>query len=328
MSEENITNAIETKLVPSVDKKILMIIIGLVLPTLFAWALFTLWNTGLVAKLFFSFFFIISILISIFGIRMAFSVYVLFADNIGLVYYNSFTKKTISISELCGYSKTENGILVFYKKSTDTKVTLPYASFSNYFKDLNLLTDWISKHSLVSEPMDENQFWEIISLSLENSENYDEQIDFIVNKLTEEPFKSIVGFVMRIDSLLYQSYNERLWCSAYLINNGSSDDDFEYFRLWLISRGKEVFYSALNNPDSIIDFIPEDFDPDSGLECEDLWYAADKVFNDNITIDDYIDYDEFTQNESNYPQIEFTWNEAKPETIKAICPKLYEKKWN
>ena len=87
---------------------------------------------------------------------MAFRVYVLFADNIGLVYYNSFTKKTVSISELCGYSKTENGILVFYKKSTDTKVTLPYVSFSNYFKNLNLLTDWISKHSLVSEPMDEN----------------------------------------------------------------------------------------------------------------------------------------------------------------------------
>ena len=94
--------------------------------------------------------------------------------------------------------------------------------------------------------MDENQFWEIISLSLENSENYDEQIDFIVKKLTEEPFKTIVGFVMRIDSLLYQSYKERLWCSAYLINNGSSDDDFEYFRLWLISRGKEVFYSSLD----------------------------------------------------------------------------------
>ena len=203
MSEKNETDSIETKLVPFVGTKILMIIIGLVIPPLFAWALFTLWNTVLVAKLFFSLFFIISILISIFGIRMAFSVYVLFSDNIGLVYYNSFTKKTISISELCGCKKTENGIVVFYKKSTDTKITLPSASFSNYFKNLNLLADWISKHSLVSEPMDENQFWEIISLSLENSENYDEQLDFIIKKLTEKPFKSIVGFTMRIESIRF-----------------------------------------------------------------------------------------------------------------------------
>ena len=104
--------------------------------------------------------------------------------------------------------------------------------------------------------------------------------------------------------------------------------------------GKEVFYTALDNPDSIIDFIPEDFDPDLGLECEELWYAADKVFNDEITIsklingyvdeitvNDFIDYDEFTQNESNYSQIEFTWSDTKPETMKNICPKLYKKFW-
>ena len=63
------------------------------------------------------------------------------------------------------------------------------------------------------------------------------------------------------------------------------------------------------------------------MECEELWYAADKVFNDEITVNDFIDYDEFTQNESNYSQIEFTWSDTKPETMKNICPKLYKKFW-
>ena len=328
MLEENKKETDEIKLVPYTSRKILLLIIALILPSLFSWALFNFWNESLSVKIIFSLFVLICLSFSILGIRLAFSVYIKFDDKNGLAYYNSFTKKTISISELCSCSKTENGLLVFYKKATDTKETLPYASFSNYFKNLDLLEEWVSKHSLVSQPMDEDQFWKIIALSVENTKTPDKQLYYIVEKLAELPFKSIVSFTMRIHALLFKSYNEKLWCAAYLINSGSSDDNFEYFRLWLISRGKEAFYSALNNPDSIIDFIPEDFDSAYGLESEELWYAADIVFHDKVEVDDYIDYDTFALDEANYPEFEFTWNDTKPETMKAICPKLYNRFWS
>ena len=36
----------------------------------------------------------------------------------------------------------------------------------------------------------------------------------------------------------------------------------------------------------------------------------------------------FMLDEANYPELEFTRNDTKPETIKAICPKLYNRFWS
>ena len=58
--------------------------------------------------------------------------------------------------------------------------------------------------------------------------------------------------------------------AAYLLNGGCSDDGFEYFRGWLISRGRAVFEKALADPDSLAKFVgaaPE-------LELEAIAYAA------------------------------------------------------
>ena len=49
----------------------------------------------------------------------------------------------------------------------------------------------------------------------------------------------------------------------------------------------------------------------------------------NKTGKDLYDYiaDDFMANEGNYQDFEFTWEEEEPETMKAICPKLFEKMW-
>jgi hypothetical protein len=36
-----------------------------------------------------------------------------------------------------------------------------------------------------------------------------------------------------------------------LIGHGCSDDEFDYFRAWLISRGRDIFTTALGDPDSL-----------------------------------------------------------------------------
>ncbi len=43
---------------------------------------------------------------------------------------------------------------------------------------------------------------------------------------------------------------------------------------------------------------------------------------------DNIDYDTFQEREGNYPQFEFNWEEDKPESMKKICPQLFDKLWN
>ena len=57
-------------------------------------------------------------------------------------------------------------------------------------------------------------------------------------------------------SHFYVAFNaldtRRIWGAGILLNGGScSDDGFEYFREWVISRGRAVFESALADPDSL-----------------------------------------------------------------------------
>jgi hypothetical protein len=47
-----------------------------------------------------------------------------------------------------------------------------------------------------------------------------------------------------------QAYTWDLWGAAFIINGGCSDDGFQYFRWWLISRGRDWFYRALREPNT------------------------------------------------------------------------------
>ena len=176
-----------------------------------------------------------------------------------------------------------------------------------------------------SEMLDEAIFWNIVNLSVRNTKNQDQQESFLVKEIEKLTPKQMIGFRLRTDKLLYDTYNSEMWCAGYIMNGGCSDDGFEYFRNWTISRGKEIFYKAKENPDSLIsEFIEgEDY-----YDFESFWYVALTAF-ENKTGKELYDYisDDFKTNEGNYPNFEFTWKEEEPETMKTICPKLFEKMW-
>ena len=185
--------------------------------------------------------------------------------------------------------------------------------------------DWdILKIDTTAEMLDEDLYWKIIDNSLKNSKNQDEQEEHLISEISKLTPKQMIGFRLRTDKLLYDTYNSEMWCASYLMNGGSSDDGFEYFRNWIISRGKDVYYKAKENPDTLIsqkDFIEDDF-----YEFELFWYVALEAFEQKTGKDlyDYIDNNNFTTKEGNYPEFEFTWTEENPESMKKICPKLYE----
>ena len=176
-----------------------------------------------------------------------------------------------------------------------------------------------------AEMMDEDAYWKIVEKSLKNAADEEEQEESLVLQLEKLKPHDIVGFRLRTDKLLFNSYTSEMWCAGYIMNGGCSDDGFEYFRCWVISRGKAVYEAALLNPDSLIsEVIDEDFDE---YEFELFWYVALEAFENKTgkEIYDYIDYEAFTTREARYPPIEINWNDNEPETMKAICPQLFEK---
>jgi hypothetical protein len=177
-----------------------------------------------------------------------------------------------------------------------------------------------------SEMLDETLFWNIVDSSVKNSKNQDAQERFLVKEIEKLTPKQMIGFRLRTDKLLYDTYNSEMWCAGYIMNGGCSDDGFEYFRNWVISRGKDTYYKAKENSDSL---ISEFVEGEEYYDFESFWYTALTAF-ENKTGKELYDYisDDFKTNEGNYPNFEFTWKEEEPETMKTICPKLFEKMWN
>lgn len=180
-----------------------------------------------------------------------------------------------------------------------------------------------------AEMMDEEQFWAIVQTAVDEAgDDEDEYLEVVKRELSKLSLKEMIGFRLRTDKLLYDSYTSEMWCAGYLMNGGCSDDGFEYFRLWVISRGRKVYEAAMANPDNLIDYIDDDAEMDF-FEFELFWYVALEAFEEAVDAElyDYIDDENFKTREGNYPNFEFNWEEDEPESMQKLCPRLFEKFW-
>ena len=180
-----------------------------------------------------------------------------------------------------------------------------------------------------AEMMDEEQFWAIVQTAVDEAGDDEEAyLEVVKRELSKLSLKEMIGFRLRTDKLLYDSYTSEMWCAGYLMNGGCSDDGFEYFRLWVISRGRKVYEAAMANPDNLIDYIDDDDEMDF-FEFELFWYVALEAFEEAVDAElyDYVDDDNFKTCEGNYPNFEFNWEEDEPESMQKLCPRLFEKFW-
>ena len=180
-----------------------------------------------------------------------------------------------------------------------------------------------------AEMMDEEQFWAIVQTAVDEAgDDEDEYLEVVKCELSKLSLKEMIGFRLRTDKLLYDSYTSEMWCAGYLMNGGCSDDGFEYFRLWVISRGRKVYEAAMANPDNLIDYIDDDDEMDF-FEFESFWYVALEAFEEAVDAElyDYVDDDNFKTCGGNYPNFEFNWEEDDPESMQKLCPRLFEKFW-
>lgn len=117
--------------------------------------------------------------------------------------------------------------------------------------------------------MPEARFWSIV----DSTRHADPaaQIGALQAKLAALAPDEIVGFEACVDAQMRRSHRWDLWGAAFVAMGGASDDSFEYFRLWLIARGRADFEKVLAHPDALADIAPAD--PEQ-LEFEDFPHVA------------------------------------------------------
>ncbi|WP_116200811.1 DUF4240 domain-containing protein [Amycolatopsis circi] len=121
--------------------------------------------------------------------------------------------------------------------------------------------------------MKTEQFWALIDEARGQASAPDDSYEVAEQAcalLAARPRKEIVAAQQIICDLLDDSYRGPLWAAAYLVNGGCSDDGFDYFRGWLILRGREVFERIVAAPDELDDLpaAREAVTDGEELECE------------------------------------------------------------
>jgi len=98
--------------------------------------------------------------------------------------------------------------------------------------------------------MSDERFWNIIAET--KSDDQDTQSEQLKSRLSQLSKDELIAFESTYRTKLNAAYNWNLWAGAYIINGGCSDDGFDYFCDWLISRGQSVYETALQNPESLV----------------------------------------------------------------------------
>jgi Protein of unknown function (DUF4240) len=128
-----------------------------------------------------------------------------------------------------------------------------------------------------------DEFWATIEQSRRLAITADQVAARVVRRLARRPPEEIVSWGRHYDHVAAESFRPLLWAAAYLINGGCSDDGFDYFRGWLVTRGRRTWVNAVADPDSLVEVIPTNRVARLkrviwSLQCEDMLSVAPSAY--------------------------------------------------
>jgi hypothetical protein len=110
--------------------------------------------------------------------------------------------------------------------------------------------------------MDHGQFWALIDAARAARAKTSTALARALAKL---PAEDIVAFDAWFWAYNLATTREDLWAAVSAIRGSCSDDAFDYFRGWLISRGEEAVLSAVRDPESLATTIGRADPRDEGM---------------------------------------------------------------
>ncbi len=128
--------------------------------------------------------------------------------------------------------------------------------------------------------MPEQRFWALIGTTTAIESDPERQVTALLTALRKLSIDEIEAYEATFDAQMKRSYSWDLWGAAYVVHGGASDDGFEYFRCWLISKGQHVFEKVMADPDSLADMLAAKIE--GVLEFEEFAYVARKVWGEKV----------------------------------------------
>jgi hypothetical protein len=123
--------------------------------------------------------------------------------------------------------------------------------------------------------MDQTQFWQLIEQTKRDSQGDGQrQVQLVEEALQQLSLEEIEIFERMYQAFHGRSYSKRLWVAINEAVEFVSDDNFHYFRAWLIGQGEGIFREVMQYPERVIEFV----NPQGEWTLEGLNYAAFEVY--------------------------------------------------
>ena len=128
------------------------------------------------------------------------------------------------------------------------------------------------------QPMSLDRFWALIATTTAHEQDPERQLHALRVALQKLSADELLAYEAAFDKVMTDSYSWDLWGAAYVVHGGASDDGFEYFRCWLVSKGRRVFEQVAAHPDSLADVLVKNVE--GVLEFESFAYVARGVWSE------------------------------------------------
>lgn len=167
--------------------------------------------------------------------------------------------------------------------------------------------------------MPEVKFWKIIASVAKKKRSIKQWEEALDNKLAKMKLEALVAFQLRVNELLARSYHEDMLCAFAILEGSTEKKAFEGFRCWLIMHGKEVFNRAVQDPDTIVEILIHGVEDHYFPKLKDAAIAAFRKLSGNDEVA------AFTQSKGAVePELIINWKMHDDDSMKAICPGLWE----
>ena len=165
--------------------------------------------------------------------------------------------------------------------------------------------------------MDVDRFWQLIEESGREAGDCEEQARVLTARLERLTSEEILSFQSHLYDRRRESYRWDIWAVAYIVNGGCSDDGFDYFRGWLIARGRAFFEMVMQAPERVGEGVaPGAEHDDFARECESILCAAKSAYESKTGQE--IPFAAFTTHLGTEPQGE-PWEE---DDLERLYPEL------
>lgn len=184
-----------------------------------------------------------------------------------------------------------------------------------------------SQEIIKESTMTEQAFWDLLEICKEKGNDIDEQMEWLVTHLSKKSIKDIIMFDFIFNQNYRKSYTSHLWAAGYIVMGGCSDDCFDYFRAWVLYLGKEIYETAIQNPESLLPYFKILENQDEIPQLEELLGVASMAYEEKTDLDDehyYNLYDQLTNDDAVNPDIVFDWDEEDLDSLRQKFPLLWE----